>query len=105
MEFVKASVDINILFGSLLEGGDKNMFGHFGWGELLIILAILLLIFGPSKLGDLGTALGKGIRGFRKTMKEPDEIDVTPPKEEANRIEGTRLETQSKTAEKKEEAK
>jgi sec-independent protein translocase protein TatA len=80
-------------------------FGGFGVWELLIILVILLLIFGPSKLGDLGTALGKGIRGFRKSMKEPDEIDVTPPKEETNRIEGTRLDTKSNIGEKKEEAK
>ncbi|HEY7534775.1 MAG TPA: twin-arginine translocase TatA/TatE family subunit [Thermodesulfobacteriota bacterium] len=84
------------------------MFGAFGglgvW-ELLIILVILLLIFGPSKLGDLGTALGKGIRGFRKSMKEPDEIDVTPSKEETSQIEGTRLDAHSKVSEKKEEAK
>ncbi len=80
-------------------------FGGFGVWELLIILVILLLIFGPSKLGDLGTALGKGIKGFRKSMKEPDEIDVTPPKEETNRIEGSRLERESNVGEKKEEAK
>jgi sec-independent protein translocase protein TatA len=81
------------------------MFG-LGWSELLIILVILLLIFGPSRLGDLGSSLGKGIKGFKRAMKEPDEIDVTPPtKEETSRIESTRLETQGKTAEKKEEAK
>jgi sec-independent protein translocase protein TatA len=81
------------------------MFGHLGFGELLIILVILLLVFGPSRLGDLGSSLGRGIKGFKRAMKEPDEIDVTPPKEETNQIEGTRLETKSKTAEKKEEAK
>ncbi len=81
------------------------MFGHLGFGELLIILVILLLVFGPSRLGDLGSSLGRGIKGFRRAMKEPDEIDATPPKEEANQIEGTRLETTSKTAEKKEEVK
>jgi sec-independent protein translocase protein TatA len=81
------------------------MFG-LGWSELLIILVILLLIFGPSRLGDLGSSLGKGIKGFKRAMKEPDEIDVTPPtKEETSRIESTRLETQGKTTEKKEEAK
>ena len=52
--------------------------GQFGAWELIIILAILLLIFGPSRLGDLGSALGRGIRGFRKSVKD-DEIDVTPP--------------------------
>jgi sec-independent protein translocase protein TatA len=81
------------------------MFGHLGWGELLIILVILLIIFGPSRLGDLGSSLGKGIKGFKKAMREPDEIDVTPSKDETSRIEGTHLENTSKTAEKKEEAK
>ena len=56
------------------------MIGGLGVWELLIILVILLLIFGPSRLGDLGSALGKGIKGFRKSLKEPDEIDITPPK-------------------------
>lgn len=52
------------------------MFG-FGIWELLIILFIVLLLFG-RKLPDVGEGLGKAIRGFRKSMKEPDEIDVTP---------------------------
>jgi sec-independent protein translocase protein TatA len=58
------------------------MIGGLGVWELVIILVILLLIFGPSRLGDLGSALGKGIKGFRRSLKEPDEIDVTPPKED-----------------------
>ncbi len=52
-----------------------------GWTELLIILFILLIIFGPSRLGDLGSSLGKGIKGFKRAMKEPDELDVTPSNE------------------------
>jgi len=78
------------------------MLGGLGWGELLIILVILLLLFGPSRLGDLGSALGKGIKGFRKAMREPDEIDVTPSKEEAKKIEEPGLETPSETTEKRE---
>lgn len=57
------------------------MFGSFGATELIIILVILLLLFGPSRLGDLGSALGKGIKGFKKSVKD-DEIDVTPEKED-----------------------
>ena len=38
--------------------------------ELLVLLAIALLIFGPSKLADLGKGLGEGIRNFRSSMKE-----------------------------------
>ena len=61
------------------------MFGSFGATELIIILIILLLIFGPSRLGDLGSALGKSIKGFRKSMKD-DEIDITPPKEDTGKV-------------------
>lgn len=52
------------------------MFGLGIW-ELLIILLIVLIFFG-GKLPEIGEGLGKGIRGFRKAIKEPDEIDVTP---------------------------
>lgn len=53
------------------------MFG-LGIGELLIILVIVLVIFGAGKLPDIGEGLGRGIRNFRKAVKSPDEIDVTP---------------------------
>lgn len=52
------------------------MFG-LGLGELLIILAIVLVLFN-RRLPDLGESLGKSIRKFRKAVVEPDEIDVTP---------------------------
>jgi len=61
------------------------MFGSFGATELIIILIILLLIFGPSRLGDIGSALGKGIKGFRKSLKD-EEIDITPPKKETGKV-------------------
>lgn len=59
------------------------MFG-LGIGELLIILAIIVVIFGAGKLGDVGGDLGRAIRNFRKAMNEPEAIDVTP-KEDAKR--------------------
>jgi len=52
------------------------MFGLGIW-ELLLILFIILLLFG-RRLPELGEGLGKGIRSFRKTLREPDAIDVTP---------------------------
>lgn len=52
------------------------MFG-LGMGELVVILLIVLLLFG-RRLPDLGEALGKGVRNFRKSVREPDEIDITP---------------------------
>jgi sec-independent protein translocase protein TatA len=53
------------------------MFG-LGVGELLVILVIVLIIFGAGKLPEIGEGLGRGIRSFRKAVRTPDEIDVTP---------------------------
>ena len=47
-------------------------------GELIIIRVIVLIIFGVGKLPEIGAGLGKGIKSFRKSVQEPDEIDVTP---------------------------
>jgi sec-independent protein translocase protein TatA len=54
------------------------MFGSFGWMELMLILVIVLIIFGAGKLPQLGEGIGKAIKGFKKTIHEPDAIDVTP---------------------------
>ena len=55
------------------------MFG-LGLPELAIILVIVILIFGASRLGDIGSGLGKAIRGFKDSMAGKDAIDVTPKK-------------------------
>ncbi len=60
------------------------MFG-LGIGELLVILVIVLIIFGAGKLPEIGEGLGRGIRSFRKAVKTPDEIDVTPGAREDER--------------------
>ncbi len=57
------------------------MFG-FGPTELLIILVIVIVIFGASRLPQIGDGLGKGIKNFRGALKEPPEIDVTPSNDE-----------------------
>ena len=46
------------------------MFG-FGMPEIMIIMAILLVVFGPAKLPQLGSALGGAIRNFKKGTEEP----------------------------------
>lgn len=38
--------------------------------HLIILLAIVLIVFGPGKLGDVGSALGRGIREFRKSTRD-----------------------------------
>jgi sec-independent protein translocase protein TatA len=49
------------------------MFGGLGAPELIIILIIVLVIFGAGKLPEIGGALGKGIRNFKKSVSESPE--------------------------------
>lgn len=49
------------------------MFGTLGWQELLIVLVILALVFGASRVADLGGALGRGIREFRSEAGKGDD--------------------------------
>ena len=46
----------------------------FAPSHLLVLLLIILIIFGPSKLGDVGGALGKAIKDFKKAMNDEPEV-------------------------------
>lgn len=59
------------------------MFG-LGIGELLIILAVVVLFFN-RRLPDLGGSFGAAVRKFKKAVNEPDEIDITPPDQSEKR--------------------
>ena len=48
------------------------MFGRVGWPEVLLLLLVALLIFGPGRVGKLGKELGQGIRSFQEGLKEKD---------------------------------
>jgi sec-independent protein translocase protein TatA len=61
------------------------IFQSLGWPELLIILAVLIVVFGASKLADVGGALGRSIREFRRELREGQEEEQ---KEEAAKVEG-----------------
>ncbi len=49
------------------------MEGKIGITEIIFIVAIALLLFGPSKFAALGKGLGEGIRNFKSSMKEGEE--------------------------------
>lgn len=66
------------------------MFG-LGFGELIVILLIVLVMFGGRKLPEIGEGIGRAIRSFKKEMNKPDAIDVTPEDSaQADRDKGSR---------------
>lgn len=79
------------------------MFQQIGFTELLLILAIALLIFGPKKLPELGRSLGKSIREFKQGLKEVGEgLDDNrtdyPSAPEARKAEARKAEEQEAEA-------
>jgi sec-independent protein translocase protein TatA len=58
------------------------MFGPFGLPELLVILVIVVVIFGASKLPQLGKGLGEGITNFREGLSKGNKDDKSLPKSE-----------------------
>ena len=59
------------------------MFG-LGAPELIVILVVALLVFGPGRLPEIGGALGKGIRDFRKAFENADK-EATEKLEDQNK--------------------
>lgn len=58
------------------------MLPHLGVPELIIILVIIIIIFGVGRLPEIGGAIGRGIREFRKAQEEPEKLPPTPSEEE-----------------------
>lgn len=56
------------------------MFG-LSMQELVVILIIILVLFGATRLPQIGSGIGQAIRNFKKSVREAEEIDVTPKKE------------------------
>ncbi len=56
------------------------MFG-LGATELVIILIIVIVLFGASRLPEIGKGIGEAIKNFKKSTSDQPEIDVTPDKD------------------------
>ena len=50
-----------------------------GWKELLIVLVVVVLVFGTSKLKNVGKDLGEAVKGFKKGMADDDAPRADPP--------------------------
>jgi sec-independent protein translocase protein TatA len=49
-----------------------------GFGELVLILIIVVVVFGSTKLPQLGDGLGKAIKNFKRAVNSSNELDVSP---------------------------
>jgi sec-independent protein translocase protein TatA len=65
-----------------LSKGGEDMLPHIGWPEALLFLLIVLLLFGASRLRDIGGAMGGAIRDFRSALSGADEEQDKGEKEE-----------------------
>ncbi|HYY04999.1 MAG TPA: twin-arginine translocase TatA/TatE family subunit [Candidatus Limnocylindria bacterium] len=70
------------------------MFG-MGIGELLVVLVIVLVVFGAGRLPEVMGSIGQGVQAFKKGLREPPEIDVTPksPAKDADPAQAKKSET------------
>ena len=66
----------------------------FGTQDLLLIGVIVVVLFGATKLPQLGSGIGQAIKNFKKGISEGEETDVTPKKEidEKSKKEGVKKE-------------
>jgi sec-independent protein translocase protein TatA len=76
---------------------ERNMFG-LGMTELLVILAIVLLIFGPKRLKNIGADLGNAIKGFRTAVTEEEKAAVDPEAQREAQRETKIIEGEATTA-------
>jgi sec-independent protein translocase protein TatA len=54
-------------------------FGNFGFGEILIILVIVLLLFGAKRIPEIAGSLGKGINEFKRNLSDAQRQVTAPP--------------------------
>ena len=58
--------------------------GNIGWTGAVVIVLVLLLVFGPKRLPEMGRSLGRGLREFKDSVSgndndEPERVELAPP--------------------------
>jgi sec-independent protein translocase protein TatA len=63
-------------------------FGNLGFGEILVILVIVLLLFGAKRIPEIAGSMGKGIREFKKSINDVQSsvVNEVPPRDDRDRI-------------------
>ena len=54
------------------------MLGNLGFGELMIIMVVILLVFGAKRLPEIGSSIGKGIREFKRSISDAGDAINSP---------------------------
>ncbi|HEV7705186.1 MAG TPA: twin-arginine translocase TatA/TatE family subunit [Gemmatimonadaceae bacterium] len=72
------------------------MFGQLGFGEILMIMVVILLLFGAKRIPEVAASFGKGIKEFKKNINDVTHEVATPPRTDSLRADSPRAaETQS----------
>lgn len=57
------------------------MFGHFGWQEIVLILLIIIILFGASRIPSIMKAMGKGVKEFKQGISGDEEKKIEDKEE------------------------
>ncbi len=55
--------------------------GNLGFGEIMLILVVVLLLFGAKRLPEVGSSIGKGIREFKRSLSDTQDAILSDPNE------------------------
>lgn len=69
----------------------------FGTQDILLIGIIVVVLFGATRLPQLGSGIGQAIRNFKKGVSEGEEIDVTPKEDSSKKKETSEIEDRGKS--------
>lgn len=75
------------------------MFGQLGFGEILMIMVVILLLFGAKRIPEVAASFGKGIKEFKKNINDVTHEVTTPARPDALRSEPPRATDSTSVAE------